>query len=81
MCPLADLILQSKETASLGISRRRTDPPIALLTHLQSHSCDVTEAGAGRSASAICGYKNMIKQIVLVYRSELPFFLGCKVFT
>ena len=46
VCPLADLILQSKETASLGISRRRTDPPIALLTHLQSHSCDVTEAGA-----------------------------------
>ena len=59
MCPLADLILQSKETASLGISSQRTDPPMDLLTHLQSHSWDVMEAGVGRSASAICGYKSI----------------------
>ena len=60
VCPLADLILQSKETASRGISSLRTDPPMGLLTHLQSHSCDDMEAGAGRSASAICEYKSII---------------------
>ena len=60
VCPLADLILQSKETASHGISSLRTDPPMGLLTHLQSHSCDVMEAGAGKSASTICEYKSMI---------------------
>ena len=76
MCPLADLILQLNETASQGISSLRTDPPMGLLTHLQSHSCDVMEPGVGKSASAICEYKNMI----VVLRSELPFFLSCEVF-
>ena len=60
VCPLADLILQSNETVSLGMSSLRTDPPMDLQTHLQSHSWDVMEAGAGNSESAICEYKKYL---------------------
>ena len=52
---------QATDTASLGMSSRMTEPPLGLLTHLQSLSGEVMEAGAGNNESAICG--NKIKQI------------------
>ena len=48
---------QATDTASLGMSSQMTEPPMGLLTHLQSHSGEVTEAGAGNNKSAICGNK------------------------
>ena len=57
VCPLVDLILQTTETASLGMSSQITDPPMGLLTHLQSHSRELTEAGAGNNKSVICENK------------------------
>ena len=50
----ADLMFRSTETVSWTISRRITDPPIFLLTHLQSTSWLHMEAGAGSKASVIC---------------------------
>ena len=44
-------MLQSRDTVSLGISIPITDPPICYQIHLQSHSCEVIEAGAGSSVS------------------------------
>ena len=35
--------------------------PMGLLTHLQSHSFDVMEAGVDKSESAICEYKKVFK--------------------
>ena len=81
VCPLADLMLPSNETASLGISSLRTEPPMGLLTHLQSHSGDVMDAGAGRSESAICEYKILDYITFILLGSGLSFSLGCVVIT
>ena len=55
--PLADFMLQSMDTVSLGMSNLITESPMALLTHLQSHSWELTDAGVGKSESAICENK------------------------
>ena len=57
MWPLADLMLQSMDTVSLGMSSLITEPPMGLLTHLQSHSCELMDAGVGKSESVICENK------------------------
>ena len=57
VCPLVDLILQTTDTASLGMSSRITDPPMGLLTHLQSHSRELIEPGVGNNKSVICESK------------------------
>ena len=57
VCPLVDFILQTTETAFLGISDWITDPPMGLLTHLQSHSRELIEAGVGSNRSVICENK------------------------
>ena len=55
--PLADFMLQSMDTVSLGMSNLITELPMALLTDLQSHSWELIDAGAGKSESAICESK------------------------
>ena len=54
---LVDLMLQTIDTVSLGMSSQINEPPMGLLTHLQSHSWELIEAGAGNSKSVICENK------------------------
>ena len=61
VCPVADFMLQSMDTVSLGMSNLITESPMALLTHLQSHSWELTDAGVGKSESAICESKIHIR--------------------
>ena len=57
MWPLADLMLQSMDTVFLEMSSLITEPPMGLLTHLQSHSYELIDAGVGKSESVICESK------------------------
>ena len=57
VCPLVDFMLQTTDTASLGMSSRITNPPMGLLTHLQSHSKELIEVGVGSNRSVICENK------------------------
>ena len=57
MWPLADFMLQSMDTVSLEMSSLITEPPIGLLTHLQSHSCELIDARVGKNESVICESK------------------------
>ena len=54
VCPLVDFTFMSMDTVSLAMSRHMTEPPKGLLTHLQSTSCKLMEAGAGSRVSDIC---------------------------
>ena len=51
------LMLQSIDTVSLGMSSWITEPPMGLLTHLQSHSWELIDAGVSNSKSVICENK------------------------
>ena len=54
-CGLLQTLCCNQWTQCLGMSSLITEPPITV--HLQSHSCELIDAGAGKSESVICESK------------------------